>query len=130
VVANPDEFPEDVRGEILSLLEPGKSVSFAVSEAAEIIYARQKDLSKKVIALGAELAICASHNRINNFADENGARGRGIMEALRRATGEKTPAGMSWPSKDEDPQPKEVYVPGPGSDSLVAATPEPVVKSK
>jgi hypothetical protein len=113
VVENPSKFPDDAREELLRLLEPGKSVAFAVSEAAELIYARQEDLDKDVVQLGAELAICASHNHINNFADDGGARGRGITEALRRASGEKTPAGMSWPSKDDDPTPKMMYVPGP-----------------
>jgi hypothetical protein len=131
VVANPDKFPDDVREEILKLLEPGKSVAFAVSETAELIFARQKDLDKDVIKLGAELAMCAAHNRINNFADEEGKRGRSIAEALRRASGEKAPPGISWPPKEEDPSPKDVYVPGPDNPpGTVVPPPEPIPAPK
>jgi hypothetical protein len=71
VIANPDAFPEDMREKILSNLEPGKSVSFAVSEAAEMIFARQSELKKPAILIGAEMAITASTHRINNFGDDN-----------------------------------------------------------
>lgn len=125
VVANPDEFPEDVREKILDLLEPGKSISFAVSESAELIYARQKELSKKVISLGAQMAVTASYNRINNFADDNGKRGAAITSALRRASGEKAPVGMSWPDKEQDPEPKVTYLPPVGSDAAGVPAPEP-----
>lgn len=111
VVEHPEKFPDDMREEILKLLEPGKSISFAVSEAAEMIYARQKELDKDVIALGAELAMNASYNRVNNFADDDGKRGKAITEALRRASGEKAPDGVKWPLKDDDPDPKQVYLP-------------------
>jgi hypothetical protein len=33
--------------------------------------------------------------------------------------------GMSWSSKDEDPQPKNVYLPPVGSDKTDAVAPEP-----
>ena len=125
VVANPEKFPEDMRATILEYLEPGKSVSFAVSEAAEMIFARMKELDKDVILLGAELAMTSAHNRVNNFADDNGKRGRAIAEALRRASGEKAPSGMSWPAKDEDPKPKDLYLPPVGASADVAPPPEP-----
>jgi hypothetical protein len=129
VVDNPKSFPEDMREHILRLLEPGRSPSFAVSESAEMIYARQKELSREVLMLGAEMAITASHLRINNFADEGGKRGRDIAEALRKASGEKAPAGMSWISKEEMPEPKNVYLPPVGSDNIDAPAPEPSAKS-
>lgn len=129
VVENPDEFPEDVRAQILTLLEPGKSPSFAVSEGAEIIYARRGEMSEKALLLGAELAITASNLRINNFADDDGRRGRNIAEALRKASGEKAPAGISWISKDELPEPKNVYLPPVGSDETDAPAPEPSARS-
>jgi hypothetical protein len=125
LMENPDAFPPDMREKIVSFLEPGKSISFAVSETAEMIFARQEELSAPVLLLGAELAITASNNRINNFADEGGNRGRGIAEALRRASGEQTPGGMSWPSRDEDPVPKDVYLAAVGSESADAPAPEP-----
>jgi hypothetical protein len=122
---NPEEFPEPVRERLIRLVEPGRSWSQSVADAAEIIYANQKGLSKKALALGAELAICASHNNIATFAENGGKRGRGVMEALRRASGEKTPPGMSWPPKDQDPEIKVAFVPPPDSDAVSVPAPEP-----
>lgn len=126
VVENPKDFPDDMREKILAYLEPGKSVSFAVSEAAEMIFARKSELSKEAIHLGAELAICAAHNRINGFGDDDGKRGRNIAEALRRHSGEKAPPGMSWPAKEDDPLPRDVYLPPVGSDKTDVPAPEPI----
>ena len=111
VTTNPDEFPDDMRETIMRSLEPGKSVSFAVSEGAEMIFARKSELSQDVIKLGATLAQCASYHNINNFGDDNGERGRGIAMALLRHAGQKAPVGQSWPPKEEDPAPKGVYLP-------------------
>lgn len=125
VVNNPKKFPKDMREQLLKNLEPGKSISFAVSEAAEMIYARQEELDDDVILFGAEMAITSSHNRVNNFGDDDGKRGRGIVEALRRASGELPPSGISWPSKKEDPRPKDVYLPPVGETAKVVPAPEP-----
>lgn len=124
VVDNPTEFPADMREHILEHLAPGKSISFAVSEAAEMIFARKSELSNEVIKLGAVLAMTAAHNKINNFADDDGKRGYAIATALRRHSGEKAPIGVNWPVKEEDPSPKDVYLPPPDADGPVPA-PEP-----
>ena len=109
-IQNPDGMPEDVRSQILTMLEPGKSISFAVAEAAELIFARKSDLAKATVRVGAEMAMTAVHHNISDFAADNGNRGKGILTALRRHSGDKAPTGKSWPSKDEDPDPKEIYV--------------------
>lgn len=110
LVENTGDYPKDIKEMILNYLDPGKSMSFAVSEFAEIVYARKSELSKRVVALGASMAMCASHNQINGFADNDGARGRGIVEALRRHSGEKAPEGHEWATKDLDPPVKDRYL--------------------
>ncbi len=125
ITANPSDYPDDIREKILSYLEPGKSVAFAVSEAAEMIFARKSDLPKRLIAVGATLATTAAYNRINNFADDNGKRGQKIASALRRHSGERAPDGLSWPDKDDDPQPKDIFVAPVEGDSVVVPAPEP-----
>ena len=118
VMENPSEFPDDMRVEIMRLLRPGGSVAFAVSESAEMIFARKAELSNDVVKLGAILAGCASYNKINNFADDDGERGRGIAAALRRHSKEKAPIGETWPPKEDDPLPKRVYLPEDKQDEV------------
>lgn len=125
LIDNPDDIDQDLRKRMLDMLSPGKSISFAVSEAAELIFARKSELPKGAVRIGAIMATTASYHNINNFADDDGKRGRGIASALRRHYGEKAPVGASWPSKEEDPEPKQIFLPPTDSDADVVPAPEP-----
>lgn len=110
-VNNPDNMPEELRVETLNSLKPHQSLSFAVSEFAERVFALGTKLPKGVVAMGAACANVAAFHRINNFADDDGKRGRGIAAALHRRYGTPAMPGTRWPAKEEDPSPKQAYLP-------------------
>lgn len=110
---NPNAFPPDVRAWIVSFMEPTQSLTFGVAETAEVIYARMGELVQEEIELGASVASTASYQNLNNFADDGGKRGEGIYQALMREAGAEPPEGATWPPPEEDPMPKDIYLPPP-----------------
>ena len=110
---NPTAFPPDVRAWIVSFMEPEKSLTFGVAETAEVIYARMSELTQADLELGATVASTAAYQKLNNFADDGGERGNGIYKALMREAGAEPPEGASWPLPEEDPMPKDIYLPPP-----------------
>lgn len=111
LMEDPDKLPMKLWRELMMFLRPGRSISFAVSEAAEFIFARKSDLPNGTVKIGAELATTASLHKVNNFADDQGKRGQGIVTALLRHSGQKPPVGQEWAGKEEDPAPKPEYLP-------------------
>jgi hypothetical protein len=113
---NPLAFTPDVREWVIGFLAPQMSLTYGVAETAEVIYARMSELTQEDLELGASVASCASYQKLNNFADDDGVRGEGIYQALMREAGAAPPEGGSWPLPEEDPMPKDVYLPPPPLD--------------
>lgn len=110
---HPDAFPPDVRDWIVGFMEPETSLTFGVAETAEVIFARKNELLLEEVILGATVATNANYHKLNNFADDFGNRGDGIYKALMRVAGEPPPEGTEWPPEEEDPMPKDIYLPPP-----------------
>jgi hypothetical protein len=86
----------------------GDSISFCVSNTAEWMYARRATVPTSAKILGASCAAyCVQNLGVDNVS---GDRGVGIMQALRRESGEAAPTGLSWPASSADPEPREAFV--------------------
>jgi hypothetical protein len=107
------KLPQDVQDRIWKWLRPGNdetgtSVSFVVAYFAEIIYARKEDIdSNDALRLAAS---CAAYGQMYNVDNLGGARGGGIIQALRRRSGERAPQGQAWIKADDDPKPRITFV--------------------
>ena len=110
LLLNPDGIDEPSRLQMLNLLGPGKSIAQAIADSAEIFFARKSSFPKAAAKVGAMLATTATYHNINNFATPDSTRGNAISAALRRHAGEKAPVGASWPPKEEDPEPIQMFV--------------------
>jgi hypothetical protein len=116
LIVNPDNLDFDSRKLMLDMLAPMKPISDAIVESAEIFYARKEIFAQPAASVGAMLASTATLYNINNYAAaDEGARGNGISAALRRHAGEEPPVGVTWPPPEEDPVPKDIYLPPPDS---------------
>ena len=71
----------------------------ALVDGAEAIYAHRDGLPPELLALGAGLAAFCNENGWHQVKDE---RGIGMVRALRREAGDKSPSG-SWPKANKDP---------------------------
>ncbi len=101
-------MPQDVQDKAWDFLKPGGSLSFAVAYFAELVYARKADISNKpALQLAAACAALGSMNGIDNLG---GARGSGIMQQLRKKSGEKAAVGMGWQTPDDAPEPREQFL--------------------
>lgn len=127
LIENPDEIEEYPRRRMLDLLGPGRSIAQAISDSAEIFFAYKSKFPKAAAKVGAMLATTATYHNINGFATDGGKRGNAISAALRRHAGEKAPVGASWPAKEDDPVPLDVYLPPVEGIGPVPA-PEPMKK--
>lgn len=117
-------LPQDVLDKAWSFLLPGgpagTSVSFMVAYFVELMYARRKEVPNSALKLAAQ---CAAYGQMHSVDNLGGERGSGIMQALRRKSGEKAPSGLSWPVAADDPEPRDEFI----SDAdRPAPPPEPV----
>lgn len=71
----------------------------ALVDGAEAIYAHRDGLAPELLGLGAGLAAFCNENGWHQVRDE---RGIGMVRALRRDAGDKSPSG-AWPKTADDP---------------------------
>jgi hypothetical protein len=102
------KLPKDIQEQVWEFLRPGGSVSFAVAYFAELVFARKEEIDdNEALRLAAS---CAAHGATYHIDNLGGARGAGIMQALRRRSGEKAPTGLTWPAAKDDPEPRVQFV--------------------
>lgn len=114
----PDPLPDDVRDQLREFVKPanvvtGGSVTFTVAYAVELIFASHKtrgDIPASFLEIAAGCAAYCVREGVDNLV---GARGSGIMQAIRRDSGEAPPTGLSWPPPEDDPEPWARFVPEP-----------------
>lgn len=100
-------LPKDVQDRAWGFLAPGGSISFAVANFVELIYARRADVSPIALALAASVG---SYCQLYNVDGLGGERGAGVLSALRRDSGEKMPNGRVWAPESDDPKPRHEFV--------------------
>jgi hypothetical protein len=112
----PDPLPTDVRDQLREFVKPanavtGTSISFTIAYAVELANASHKtrgDIPGSFLEIVAGCAAYCLRHSIDNLA---GPRGDGIMQALRRDSGEETSPGLAWPDPEDDPDPWARFVP-------------------
>ena len=102
-------IPDDVRGRLRELVQPGLSPVVAIVEASELIYARRDELPPELLDIGAQMATVAATHNFHGMANEN--RGYAMAAAIRRmpAVADKPP-----PAKLEEPEPRRDLAAGTG----------------
>lgn len=99
-------LPDDVQSIAWSFMGPGGSTSFAVSNFVELIYARMADVTPIALALAASVGAYCNFYAVD---DLGGARGRNVIGALRRDSGERAPTGKPWPKRADDPDSRDEF---------------------
>lgn len=100
-------LPKDVEGQAWGFLKPGGSVSFAVSNFVELIYARRADVSPIALALAASVGTYCQLYSVDSLGGERGAA---VLSALRRDSGEKMPNGRVWAPESDDPPARREFI--------------------
>jgi hypothetical protein len=125
------KLPQDMQDRIWGWMIPGNpetgtSQSFLATSFAELIYARKEEVEDNEalrLAAGA-----AAYGNLHSVDSMGGPRGAGIMQALRRRSGEKAPVGLSWPKAADDPDPRQDFLPKseePEQENNAAPDPKP-----
>jgi len=113
-------LPEDVRAKFLDLANQPSPVDQIVG-LAELLYARQSEVTAEARDLAGSLASYASENYWHGM-DADG-RGNRMSLAMRRENSEEPPAGVTFPEPEDDPAPDPRYVSTPAAEPMPAPPP-------